>query len=261
MVKRICVFLICVFVMSSAAGCGVVEDTQDTDAYVPRVTESGAESDMTAAVTEKSESAEAEISINENIEESEYVSEADALETMSDEERRGINVFLSNFSEAQYGLGYFLDESEDRVNFAFVHNIINNKDFKVKLIRDNYAISADLVDSTLRKYFGETVLHETPGAAEQWWYENKHFVTNASDGESYAYFSTATCVLRRKDGNYEVDFYVYFNANDPHGEIDSQWYSMTAYEAQQYFEFCYDGKAVIKPVNGSYELVSYETSL
>ena len=253
--KRICVFLICVFILSCAGGCDNGSKVSYNGTTEP---EYDAVSDLTDTDGDAN-TVSGEGKTEETGDESDGNTVAASFEEMSNEEKRRINVFLSNFSEALYKSGNFKSEAEGMIDFACIHNKINNSNFKPEIIGDNYGISAELVDSTLQKYFGKTVLHETPTAAEQWAYEDGFFVIPAADGESYAYFSVATSAQLQSDGNYEVGFNVYFNSNDSMGSIDPQWYSMTDSEAQQYFEFCYDGKAVIRPDGDSYKLVSYET--
>ncbi len=251
MMKNICVFLTCLFVLSIASGCNVekklpenndghLSEENNKSVYSDSVFESDGESTMPENETK------AETGVN-------------LLESMSYDEKYEVNIFLSNFSEAHYGLGHFY-ETEDMINFAFIHNRVNNKNFSQKAVNGKYAISQNLVNSTLERFFGKTVAAATPPGAKRWVYENGEFRIPAADGESYAYFTTATKVTERDDGMYIADFEVYFNANDPHGEVKKEWYGMDSLEAGQYFEFCYDGKAVLKPVGDTYVLVSYVTN-
>jgi len=189
----------------------------------------------------------------------EYASDENLLDSMNKEEITGINAFLSSFSQAQYGTGRFY-RTEDMINFAFVHNTAYSENSTVAALKGRCSIDEKLVDTTLKKFFGKTVLHETPDGAGLWKYENGKFVADGFEEESCAYFSLSTCVRELKNGNYEAEFSVFFNANGPSDEINPDWYALTASEAGQFFEFCYDGTAVIKPHNGGYTLVSYETN-
>ncbi len=181
-----------------------------------------------------------------------------SLESMTAAEKREVNLFLSNFSEASYGT-YNTEETADKLHFAFIHNVINNKNFKNYVSGSEYRISADLVDATLKRFFGRSIPHKSYPSIN-WRYEGGYFYTIAADGDSVAYFTIAKNLVDNHNGTYTVQFDV-FSAPGPHDPIDSSWYSLSHSQAISRFERLYSGTAVVKPKthNGSatYELVDY----
>ena len=187
------------------------------------------------------------------------------LDTMDADAKREINVFLSNFSETGYGY-YISNEIEEKISFAFNHNIINNyENFKVIYENGMIGISAELVDATLERFFGESIPHQTPQNSEYWIYDNGNFMMPAADGETYSQFSVATEAVSNSDGTLTVEFNVYYDPSRVHDEPNSEWYSMTNEEAAGAYQYQYSGTAVLRPKkvyngNDSYEIVTYKVN-
>ncbi len=185
------------------------------------------------------------------------------LKTMTAEQRREVNLFLSNFSEAYYNPnGGYYGEEEAKISFAHIHAGINLGD--VTLFDGEYmGISADKVDEILTRFFGSSVPHRTPENGKYWFYDDGKFMMPAASGESYADFSIATEMRARADGNFDVSFNIYADPTVTGGDIisDKSVYSLTDAEAAAKYHFQGSGTAVLKPKthNGSdtYELVSY----
>ncbi len=189
--------------------------------------------------------------------------EENLLPEMSSGEKREVNIFLSNFSEAGYDptSGYF-SQDEALINFAFTHVYINSSSKVVA--EDGYmGISASDTDAVLKRFFGKTVPHKTPAGSKIWIFRNNSFVIPVATGDSYGSFSIATKIRLRQDGNYEVDFNVY---NDPEivgGDkiTDKTIYSLSDSQAAAKYDLIGRGIAVLKPKkhNGeeTYEIVSY----
>ena len=180
-----------------------------------------------------------------------------SLETMTDAEKREVNLFLSNFSETSYKRSTTTDE-EDMLYFVFMHNIINNKNFKNYVYGNEYRISADLVDKNLNRFFGFTLPHSEPAGTE-WWYKDGYFCTAAADmGETVTYFTSAKELTDNVSGTYTVQFDV-FRSFEP---ADSSWYSLSHEEASSRFDRVYSGMALIRPKTDhsgpTYELVAYD---
>lgn len=183
------------------------------------------------------------------------------LDSMSDSEKKEINKFLSNFSEASYtGTKGGKEADAEKISFAFTHTQINNSD-EVVYNDLQKGISADVTDKVLERFFGESVPHETPDGS-LWIYDNGYFMTQATDDDSCAYFSAATAVKDNNDGTYSVDFNIYHNYNNPHQKIDDECYSFSDNEASKNYKKTGSGKAIIEPMvyNGenTYQLVYYK---
>ena len=73
------------------------------------------------------------------------------LEDMSAEERRKLNTFLSNFSESFYGISTTDCVEEDKIRFAYIHNLYNVEGFEPYINRMERGILAEEVDATLEK--------------------------------------------------------------------------------------------------------------
>lgn len=147
--------------------------------------------------------------------------EQDIYNTLTSEQKKDLNVFLSNFSEAF--LKYYDADNvntNDLINFAFIHDMINNN----KLIRykdSNMGISAERVSETLNKYFGKSITNES---TNEWQYDGEYYWKSGAAGESYDYFSVALNLVDLNNGTYRVDFNTYYAGYD---SMDPKcyWYS------------------------------------
>lgn len=184
---------------------------------------------------------------------------------MSPEQRREVNIFLSNFSEAFYepNQGYY-SEAEAKISFAYIHSLING--YNTTFYEDNYmGISAKDVDNVLVRFFGSSVSHQTPPNSVCWIYKDGKFLMPAASGESYPYFSIATEMKKRPDGDFDVKFNIYSDPSITGGDMitDKTVYSLSNQDAASRYEQKGHGNAVLKSkvYNGSdtYEVVSYES--
>lgn len=247
MKKRLLVLLVISLLVLTA--CGKSEDVKNTDTK-----NNGEENVQTVPENGDEEKTEQQ----DKLEETENI-----INTMSSEEKREMNLFLSNFSEAFYNpVSGFYRGDEAKIDFAFTHITINSSE---KVVAEDYymGITAEDIDIVLNRFFGESIPHKTPENSKRWVYKNGKFLVPAASGDSYGNFSIVTEVRVLKDGNYEALFNVY---NDPEivgGDIitDKTIYSLTDSEASDRYVFVERGKAVLKPKthNGkqTYELVHY----
>ena len=182
---------------------------------------------------------------------------------MSAAERKEVNMFLSNFSEAGYkGTQGGVSANADKISFAFCHLEINEND-KVIYNDLQMGISAKDVDRVLERFFGESVPHETPDGSK-WIYDDGYFMMGAASGESRAYFSVATYMKDNKDGTYNVDFNIYHDSKNPHDYPNNSWYSLKDSEAKSKYKKTGTGSAVLeqKKHNGTntYQIVFYKAN-
>ena len=175
--------------------------------------------------------------------------------SLSSEDIRKLNVFLSNFSEAylyDFDSNYY-DEGE-AVKFAFIHNLINN-DSNIVYQGMEMGISLADVNSTLNKYFGVSVSPSTKYVYNSyysgdryynytvvWEYRNGMFWTSAASGETYDYFTIVNNLIDLKDGTYRAEFNVYYAGYD---SISSDCYSYSDGTARLMCEHKCSGYAII----------------
>ncbi|MBE6705547.1 MAG: hypothetical protein E7583_09805 [Ruminococcaceae bacterium] len=209
----------------------------------------------------------------ENEEKKEYKEEKEAVpkktpegnlvDSMSDEERMNVSIFLSNLSEAEFTFDSDIyGETENLINFAYIHANINSQSM---IITDGEyeGLSAANVDNILDRFFGYTVPHKTPENSKRWIYRNGNFLVPAAAGASFADFSIVTGMTKRDDGNFNVRFNVYTDPTIGGGNFitDKNIYYLTDSEAAERFEYSHSGRAVlrVKKRNGkdAYEIVSY----
>ncbi|MBR1970679.1 MAG: hypothetical protein IKA17_10050 [Clostridia bacterium] len=180
------------------------------------------------------------------------------LEKMSQSEKTEVNKFLSNFSEAFYGRYY--SGAEAKIHFAFIHSLINSDSSTIKYEDMEMGISASETDTILNRFFGSTIPHKTPDGSKDITYKNGYFMMPAASGESYAYFSVASDMQKRSDGNFLVKFSVFFDAENAQDMLQS-WYSLSYDEAVSNPQYSheYNGEAILKQKGSTYEIVSYTT--
>ena len=273
--KVTAVLLIAVCISMSLFGCSGKKQSdanQKAESSQNSVTSEKTESSQDSALSEKQENSSAETQVNPGI-------NANLLAEMTDGEKRNLNTFISNFAEAGceelgYGAKYY---DYHRIHFAYLHNLINRPNQKILYneILGKFGIESEIVDSTLIKYFGETVPHKTATCVytyeiegktvnneEKFEYADGVFWCEAASGEAYEKFAIVTDMRDNGDGSYEVLFNIYFDEKNMHCGPQPEWYSYTTQEAGENCVQIGTGKARIakKTYEGkeTYELISYK---
>ncbi|MBR4721294.1 MAG: hypothetical protein IK057_05990 [Clostridia bacterium] len=188
----------------------------------------------------------------------EKIDSVNMITAMSEGERKAINVFFSNFSEAHFA--EYSNGSQDNfslISFAFTHNLINNN--KKTIWQDEkMGISVTTVNQTLDRFFGVKVPPETAdtGHGYGWTYEDGSFWMPAASGESYDYYSIVNDMHDVGNGLFEVSYDAFYAGYD---ELSDECYSYTIDEARKNSEYIYSATAIVKPktYNGkkTYEIV------
>lgn len=181
---------------------------------------------------------------------------------MSDEERRTLNIFLSNFCETDfykyntYNNGITTEDEREMMYFAFEHIMINTPG-KVQYLEGGVtAIHMDDVTRVLNRFLGKNVPALLP---DMFYYQDGYFLTDAiTHLQGQEMFAIATAMLKNNDGTINVKFELFRDS----GMTDSDIYSMTLYEAENECGASYGNISAIikeKTYNGqaTYELVSY----
>ena len=183
-----------------------------------------------------------------------------------------INIFLSNFSEQGFDS---LDHNDAYalVDFAYRHNHINNFDaLDYRADISCLVMSTDTTDSTLMRFFGHTVEHDShsktyPGGYTHTIdYDVYGYYFPAASGEFYGYISIANDMWQYSDGTYTVAFDVYAIDVDTYLEygVPRDYYYMTSAEAANHWalEYRYSGFADVCDYDGgnfqSYQLLDYD---
>ena len=132
-------------------------------------------------------------------------------DNLTDQERYNINLFLSNFTEADFAWdkGYFtLDDDAAMVDFAINHVWFNQQD-KIEWLDDfdefNVRLDTKYIKPVTEKYFGV----EPKCYAPTWvcWIDSGYFWTETG-GHVPSGFAQETAVQTMDDGYYDVWFEV-----------------------------------------------------
>ena len=184
------------------------------------------------------------------------------IDGMSKSERKKINIFLSNFSEAGF---WYYDRYEyvdyyELIKFAYFHNEINTG--KVKYTEDEVGIAGETAAATVKKYLGVTLPLKTTydGYGGVWEYKDGWFWTEPETTGLHVCFSVAYDMVDNGDGTYTV-YYDVFSVDDA-DKTPEKCYEYTVSEARKKYSYECSGDAVVKEktYNGdkTYELISYK---
>ena len=145
-------------------------------------------------------------------------------ESLSTSEKKDINIFLSNFAEADI---YYLDSSmEDRlIDFAVIHNLINTNNTNYEF--DLLSLDATFVQNTIYKFFGINVPDQS---TYQFSYVDGAYHWKRSE-VNYLKFVQINSLEDNKDGTFTAHFDVYIL---PDGYYDSV--PQEAYYPMDYWE-------------------------
>ena len=148
---------------------------------------------------------------------------------LTSQEKRNLNIFLSNFVEAffwEYNPDYTTDN--ELIQFAWLHNQINNwSRFSYETHGDTTyeVIDGSYITDTIKRFFNrEVALASTDYLIYS--AENNKFYTPAADGEMYMNFAQVEWMYA--DGDYYViGFYIYSLDPDYYDGVDSAYYDPT----------------------------------
>ncbi len=138
------------------------------------------------------------------------------VNTMTNDERYELNIFLSNFAETHFDT--YPTDDKVLLNFAFKHMKFNNYSgiSHDKADPDWIAAPKENIDSVLYRFFGRTVAVSEPSCTFEGSYgltciyENGYFKYHwGKPGEMTNYFTIADEMYKNSDGTYTVSFTVY----------------------------------------------------
>ena len=181
------------------------------------------------------------------------------LDSFSADEKKKLNIFFSNFSEA-FMSDFDADNVDinDMADFAYIHNFVNNRDnvFAEKIENPYYknmcmGISEDTFDYTIQKYFGISVPHKTSvqqlsgGQYQGWIFDDGKVFRGAASGESYDIFSVVTELYDLGNGLYKAKLNTYHLPLDTMSSVYYAYDNNTALNDPD-CEYWYPSDAVIK---------------
>jgi len=189
------------------------------------------------------------------------------IDTFTTSQQKELNIFLSNFSEQQFG---FFDNKNintaQLIDFSILYNIINdynNNNKNVKYI-DNYkcCISADIIAQNIKRFFDIDIKHRS---TKENTYSDGKYEWMAATGEQFTVLSVADEMYDNGDGTYLVKFKVYsmLDSFDESAQISDFYpYIISQAEKSSKLKFDYSGTAIVKPHSLSgkktYQLVLYK---
>lgn len=163
--------------------------------------------------------------------------------TLTDQEKRALNIFLSNFSEAFFEYYNAYEErtssnSQALLSFAVMHYYLNLADQieGVKKEGNNYSgIRLEKIATKLNRYFYN--LNCTPGfidlnanARKDFWFsDGKYLLMEPADGATIARFSQVESLLEEEDGTLRAEIDIYTFESRPgddlrHGDVPNWVY-------------------------------------
>lgn len=205
---------------------------------------------------------------------------SDVYNTFTEEQRKALNTFLSNFSEI-YPMMTNFDASAPNeaeiLDFLYRNVYFNLSDkFKPKTanIPELYGesayetLSADYLNTLTRYYFDGVVLHHPIAANTERTlcaYRNGVYYFPGSGGAQITCFSVVESYVPAGDGSAQVTFTVYKAGLDPkdleglkHGSlVRPEFYALTAEEAREKtssIQAIATGTATVKENDGKYKL-------
>ena len=196
-----------------------------------------------------------------------YYESSNLVDSMTKEERKTLDIFLSNFSEAYFG-DYNCGEWHPEWNlltFVFLHNRLNNTG-SIYYIEDREYMSQENVNKTLMRYFGIELYYnpyspERPDLVEFGFTDGAFWRTPRTE-ESHARFTKAYHMEDNGNGTYYVEFGIFHDTYNAGKVSLPQWYTYTWEEAYNNCELVEYGRATVtkKQYNGkpTYELKYYE---
>ena len=194
------------------------------------------------------------------------------LSTLSANDIKMLNIFLSNFSEA-YVENIDTSDMEAMIDFVCLNTLINYRE------NINYTNAQDVINpENGHRYFSwiseEYVAERVDRffdvelrnvSTESCYYYDGKYYYSGTDGDTYACFTKVTSATENTDGTITVEYDVYWYDGDTYDQPPSYAYEGIGSEnLNGQFEYRYSGTAVVKPVQlggegyANYKLVSLE---
>ena len=184
--------------------------------------------------------------------------DANLITGFNKNQRRKINIFLSNFAEQGFAC-YPADDAE-LLNFVYIYCKINRN--KALLSNtESYYVTQATVDDILTRFFGKTV---NPGTdykvySSELTYQDGNYYWPLADGVMYDYVAIATDMRKNANGTYTVQFDIY-EAFEVSSLKDCSYMSTAEAAGNSKMHKIASGQAVVKDYapKDSYQIISYQ---
>ena len=184
--------------------------------------------------------------------------DANLITGFNKNQRRKINIFLSNFAEQGFAC-YPADDAE-LLDFVYIYCKINRN--KALLSNtESYYVTQATVDDILTRFFGKTV---KPGTdykvyGSELTYQDGNYYWPLADGEMYDYVAIATDMRKNTNGTYTVQFDIY-EAFEVSSLKDCYYMSPAEAAGNSKMHKIASGQAVVKDYapKDSYQIISYQ---
>lgn len=142
----------------------------------------------------------------EAVKENKSSNPTDIFSTLTYDQKRSLNIFFSNFSEAYFN-NFDISNYDDSqlIQFAILHNIINYGD-RIKYSDNEAMLEEKYVAQVIKRFFNVDVNH---GSVNSFEYRNGSYVWPAADGEQYWDFSQVENFYDNGDGTFTANLVVY----------------------------------------------------
>ena len=184
--------------------------------------------------------------------------DANLITGFNKNQRRKINIFLSNFAEQGFAC-YPADDAE-LLDFVYIYCKINRN--KALLSNtESYYVTQATVDDILTRFFGKTV---KPGTdykvySGELTYQDGNYYWPLADGVMYDYVAIATDMRKNTNGTYTVQFDIY-EAFEVSSLKDCYYMSPAEAAGNSKMHKIASGQAVVKDYapKDSYQIISYQ---
>ncbi len=277
--KRVLIFcFVSVLLLGLLAGCGMddliaalINKKEPATEQTPVQTQPVSETKPTAETVPVTEPVETQAVTTEPADPTPQPVDGNLVNTMTNDERYELNIFLSNFAEAHFDT--YPADAQVLLNFAFKHMQFNNYSAVSYDAADSdwIVVSKESIDSVLYRFFGQTVATSEPSCTftgsygYDFIYENGYFKCHwGKYSESNNYFTVADEMYKNSDGTYTVSFTVY--CAGIHGSHPNSYYFLSPAEVanMQNITYCYSGTAIVKDLlygnEETYQLLKMETT-
>ena len=226
--------------------------TAPTDFTIPAI-EVPTEAEPSVPITEAPTKTEPSVPTTQATE-----TDANLITGFDKNQRRKINIFLSNFAEQGFAC-YPADDAE-LLDFVYIYCKINRN--KALLSNtESYYVTQATVDDILTRFFGKTV---KPGTdykvySSELTYQDGNYYWPLADGVMYDYVAIATDMRKNANGTYTVQFDIY-EAFEVSSLKDCYYMSPAEAAGNSKMHKIASGQAVVKDYapKDSYQIISYQ---
>lgn len=183
----------------------------------------------------------------------------DIFGSLSFDDKKALNIFFSNFSEANFGDFDINGYDEDAlINFAIKHNRINYRK-RIQLNGNREELDGSYVSQTIDRFFDLSIDNRSISGYE---YRNGNYIWAAADGEQFWEFTQVDNLYDNMDGTFSARLSVYSAGFEYEGMKKIYEPKNNSWDSSFTPDYIGIAEAIIKKtdVNGrnTYQLIKYE---